>query len=253
MSDDKVITFQRGAEILREGEMGDTAFLIVEGKVEVSRKSGQGKKVLTIAGPGAFLGEMALLDPAPRAASAVALESTTCRRISPQALKNALEHAPPLIRYVLQSVIRTIRQRSGIAPAEGKKSGQGSGDPIMSVYKSDRILERISVAAGGIVFTQDSDGNTAYLVQTGSIEVSRDPGDGSIQVLRRFGPGEVFGEMALLGSGQRYATAVALVSTTLEVIRAEQFLEMLNQAPSFLKALTRIYARMIELGNMQQK
>lgn len=67
-------TFESGEEIVRQGDEGSGAFVIVSGRVEVVR---DGHKLAEL-GPGGFFGEMALLDNYRRSATVRALETTTC-------------------------------------------------------------------------------------------------------------------------------------------------------------------------------
>ena len=70
-------TFEVGDIIFREGESGDVMFILLEGAVELSVKVDKGEAVIkTVDTPNDFFGEMALLDEAPRSASAKALART---------------------------------------------------------------------------------------------------------------------------------------------------------------------------------
>ncbi|WP_428247667.1 cyclic nucleotide-binding domain-containing protein [Ferrovibrio sp.] len=238
-----VKTFQRGEVILREGEVGTDAYLLVDGKAEVFQGNGPDRKVLGVVMRGGVFGEMALIDPAPRMASAVALEICRCHVVNRAALQRAMDQAPALARYLLQSFIRNIRTAAGKpATLVGALSDSGS---ILSERQPHRILTRKSYAKGDVVFHQDSGGTTAYLIQTGEVHLLRTEPGGEPKLIRQLGPGEVFGEMALLHSMPRYAMAKAEMNTTLEVIRADHFNQLMSEAPPILQALTRIYAAMI--------
>jgi len=70
-------TFEAGDIIFREGESGEVMFILLEGAVELSVKVDKGEAVIkTVDTPNDFFGEMALLDEAPRSASAKALVRT---------------------------------------------------------------------------------------------------------------------------------------------------------------------------------
>jgi serine/threonine-protein kinase len=66
-----------GDLIIREGEAGDAAYIIVSGKCRAFRAIGDQQETLETMGPGDVFGEMALLLDAPRAASVEALEPST--------------------------------------------------------------------------------------------------------------------------------------------------------------------------------
>lgn len=71
--------FGPGEVIFREGDPGDTLFVIASGMVKISRLTVDGReKTLSYLGPGEFFGEMALLDQEARSATVEALEETEC-------------------------------------------------------------------------------------------------------------------------------------------------------------------------------
>jgi serine/threonine-protein kinase len=66
-----------GDIIIREGEAGDSAYIIVSGTCRAFRQAEQGEETLTTMGPGDVFGEMALLLDEPRAASVQAVDPVT--------------------------------------------------------------------------------------------------------------------------------------------------------------------------------
>ena len=69
--------FRRGEVIFHEGDPGDALFIIVAGEVKIALPSEEGDEaILATLGPGDVFGELALLDGAPRSATASALVGT---------------------------------------------------------------------------------------------------------------------------------------------------------------------------------
>ncbi|MEI7705893.1 MAG: Crp/Fnr family transcriptional regulator [Deltaproteobacteria bacterium] len=66
--------FSRGTVLFREGDPGREMYVIHRGKVEISRSAGRVEKVLSTLGQGEFFGEMAILNDAPRSATATCVE-----------------------------------------------------------------------------------------------------------------------------------------------------------------------------------
>jgi CRP-like cAMP-binding protein len=64
-----------GEVLFREGEAGDTMYVLQSGRVRISKESRDGTKTLAILGPGEFFGEMAILNRKPRTASAEVVEA----------------------------------------------------------------------------------------------------------------------------------------------------------------------------------
>ena len=69
--------FPRGTVLFREGEPGGEMFVVHQGRVVISKRAGGVEKVLTTLGQGQFLGEMSILNNAPRSATATCAED--CR------------------------------------------------------------------------------------------------------------------------------------------------------------------------------
>jgi CRP-like cAMP-binding protein len=69
--------YRRGEVIFHQGDPGDALHIILSGRVKISSPSETGvEAILTTLRPGEFFGSLALLDGAPRSASATAVEST---------------------------------------------------------------------------------------------------------------------------------------------------------------------------------
>jgi eukaryotic-like serine/threonine-protein kinase len=69
--------FRPGEQIIREGDVGDAAYMIVSGRCRAYRTVGEENETLTVMGPGDVFGEMALLLDEPRAATVEAIEGVT--------------------------------------------------------------------------------------------------------------------------------------------------------------------------------
>jgi CRP-like cAMP-binding protein len=106
-----------GQTIFSEGEAGDALFFIAEGKVVIQKSVDKKKgsvKTLSVLGPGDFFGEMALLEKAPRWASAVAQEPTRLLSLSAGNLRTWLsaDAKVPLRLFLpfVQSLNARLRQ-----------------------------------------------------------------------------------------------------------------------------------------------
>jgi len=82
---------------------------------------------------------------------------------------------------------------------------------------------------GAPVFARGDPGDAFYTVVEGAVEVFA-PEDGRPIVLERLGPGESFGELALLDGGQRAASVVCVGPTRLKVLRRDDFLDALPRS-----------------------
>jgi CRP-like cAMP-binding protein len=66
--------FSRGTVLFREGDPGGEMYVVHRGKVSISARVGSVEKVLSTLGQGEFLGEMSILNDAPRSATATCVE-----------------------------------------------------------------------------------------------------------------------------------------------------------------------------------
>ncbi|HJS33486.1 MAG TPA: EAL domain-containing protein [Alphaproteobacteria bacterium] len=102
---------------------------------------------------------------------------------------------------------------------------------------SNAPLRRIP--AGAVVFREGEAAESAYIVESGAIDIVRRAGHDRI-VLARLGPGEIFGEMALIDGSPRSATAIAACDTDLTEISGDQIRQRLAQADPLVVSLLRV-------------
>jgi len=97
-----------GEEIVREGEAGDALYLVLAGRLGVSRN---GRAVAEV-GEREIFGELALLDPAPRSATVRALGEVRLLRLDREDFAEILSERPELARGVVQVLARRLREAS---------------------------------------------------------------------------------------------------------------------------------------------
>jgi signal transduction histidine kinase len=96
-----------GTVVMEEGTEGDGLYIIVDGELEITRREGSSEILLAVQGPGTFLGEMSLMEKAPRNATVRALRPSELLVI-PAAEFNAILAASPAAALVL---LRTFASR----------------------------------------------------------------------------------------------------------------------------------------------
>ena len=101
-----------GTKIFQHGDAGDKLYLILEGKVRVSRDvPGMGEEALAVLGPGQVFGEMALLDESPRSADARVHERCRLLAIPKDGFDDLLFLHTDLAYEVLWSIVRMLLSR----------------------------------------------------------------------------------------------------------------------------------------------
>lgn len=104
---------------------------------------------------------------------------------------------------------------------------------LRGIFKnSDNILE---FPTGTAIFTEGTPGDVMYIILDGEVEVRT--GNNVVQVV---GPGDVVGEMALIDSKPRSASAVAKSGCRLVPVDEKRFLFVVNQTPFFSLHIMRI-------------
>ena len=105
-------TLAYGTRLFQYGDPGDKLYIILEGKVRISREvGGMGEEALAVLGPGEVFGEMALLDESPRSAGALAHERCRLLVITKDAFDDLLFLHKDLAYEVLWSCVRMLAAR----------------------------------------------------------------------------------------------------------------------------------------------
>lgn len=102
---DPYLDVPAGQAVFREGDAGQTMFIIETGVIEI-HLAARGKDVVATLGPGDFFGEMAMLEDQPRFASALAREPTRLLRIERAAFAD-------LLRQNVEIAVRIMRKLAG--------------------------------------------------------------------------------------------------------------------------------------------
>jgi CRP/FNR family transcriptional regulator, cyclic AMP receptor protein len=103
--------FRRGEVLFHQGDPGDSLFIVSAGAVKIVLPSEEGDEaILTTIGPGAFFGELALLDDAPRSATAVAMEPTETFVLRREAFRALIDTSPPARDALLAALAAELRR-----------------------------------------------------------------------------------------------------------------------------------------------
>jgi len=105
-------TVDAGSVIFREGEPGQSMYLLVSGKVRISRRvPGMGEEALAILDAGQYFGEMGVVEESVRSADAYAHETATLWRIDRRQFDQLLFTDKDLAYAVLWTLVRTLSAR----------------------------------------------------------------------------------------------------------------------------------------------
>lgn len=101
---------------------------------------------------------------------------------------------------------------------------------------SEHALEKRDFKPGQVIFSQGDDGDEAFIVETGQIEIARGNADAEL-VIATVDAGGLVGEMALIDNSPRMATARAIKKTTCIVIPKRAFSKLMRDANPVLQAV----------------
>src|SRR5262245_20402399 len=96
-------------------------------------------------------------------------------------------------------------------------------------------MQTVKFKAGNTIISEGEDGNTAFLIVSGSVKVSVGQ-EAKAKTLTTLGAGEVFGEMCLIEPGPRSATVKAVTDTECVVTSYDEFIPSMQNGPE--RALT---------------
>ena len=108
----------------------------------------------------------------------------------------------------------------------------------------NRALERITFQPGETIFNEGDDGQSAYIIESGMVEIAREVGGKKVP-LGTIDKNGIFGEMALVDDTPRMASATALTDCVLVAASEKSFQDKLDRSDPFVGALLRIFARNI--------
>jgi CRP/FNR family cyclic AMP-dependent transcriptional regulator len=103
--------FPENTLVIREGEVSDSMFVILSGKVKVFRTDDQGKEVpIDFMGKGGYFGEYAMLDGSKRSASVVTTEPSDFMVISKDTMLDLFAESPDMAFSLIRDLVTRIRE-----------------------------------------------------------------------------------------------------------------------------------------------
>jgi CRP-like cAMP-binding protein len=113
-----------------------------------------------------------------------------------------------------------------------------------------RRLHELRLPAGAVVFERGDPGDRFYVLQSGTVELCLGLGPEAVPI-RRLGPGDALGEMALVTGDPRSADAVVQEDAVFWVLDGDAFAALTARSVPLLRALTRDLCRRLRLATLQ--
>ncbi len=125
----KLENFKAGECIFKEGTPADSAYMITNGEVEISKEKHGERIVLATKKQGDVFGEMALIEQSERSATATAASNTVCYRLDEQYFLQELDGLHPFMRGIFKKLSGIVRRQT---------------DTVALVEAADRIKEKVT-------------------------------------------------------------------------------------------------------------
>lgn len=225
-----------GEVVIRQGDEGDRFYIIKSGSVEISIGDGrQGKTVLALLSKGDYFGEIALVKKVPRTASATALTECSLLVLG----KGDFEMMMAQRINIAVKIDRLIENRGFLARL-----------PLFSEFAPAQIAMAASRLvperhqSGQDIVTQGEVGDSFYIIREGALEVTVER-EGQRKRVAELGPGEYFGEIALLLDVPRTASVTAIRDSLVLRLRKDDFQSLMGEHLYFAKSLEQASSRRI--------
>ncbi len=243
------IELASGQILFREGASSRQLYRVVSGEIEVSRRMADRIAVLGRVGPGSFVGEMGTLVWTPRNGTARAVADTVLRRYRRSEFLDEVVRDPGLSAQVLNGLsLRTRAQieflRGAPAPHKPASASQRVVEALRSLLK--RLprqgalraaivrsgFARCEFESGSTLFEEGATSDGVFWIESGRVLVRTRDASGADRRAGRARAGEFLGEMGVLESLPRSATAVATTRVTASRMSPEEFAALLRRSPA---------------------
>ena len=229
------LEFVPGAYVFREGDPGESIFLIAEGEVEVIGSAKDSAKVMLARLPeGSVFGEFGFFLGSRRTMDVRALTKATVLELTRDALNRIISKygrvEAVLFDFYKERVVDTLLAMTEVfrpLSAEDRKLVIASA-------------VRKALLPGEDIVREGEEGQTMYIIKSGEAVVWVRGKDGARTEVARFGPGDFFGEVALATSRPRVATVTAVTGVELVEIPRPVIRDMAFKYPEVKSGLEKV-------------
>ena len=122
----ETVSLAAGSLLMQEGDPGDALYVLLDGEVKVTKRSGQQEVVLAVRGSGEMIGEMSLLERVPRSASVYAGRDSRLLKIGQDVFKQLVSIRPSAALAALRTVTARLRNTQAMLQQSEKMAALGT-------------------------------------------------------------------------------------------------------------------------------
>lgn len=120
------LSLRAGEILIKQGELGDSAYVVINGEFEIQKLAGQSLIKIDVRNPGDVVGEMALLSQGPRNATVIAKTDSEALRIPKEAFEKLLASSTTASLAVLHWVMARLTQNESLLHQQEKMAALGT-------------------------------------------------------------------------------------------------------------------------------
>jgi len=247
-----IIKKDKGEVLFFPGDAADICYIVKKGQIEIFVYDKDGNSiVIDVMREGDIIGDMALIMNSDRTAGARAVVTSELYCLTKRSLMEIIKKRPEFavkLMLVFRERLKNINNK--VFSLKIKKNLKFKDmESYQEVIKSSRRLFK----KGTIIFREFEKGKIGFVIKRGSVRlVKLNPILHQETELAVLGVGEIFGELSLLGSHQRIATAISdSDDTELIIYDEERFQNMIYHDIDFAMKVLKICCSRIK--NMNEK
>lgn len=224
--------FRKDEWVIKQGDDGDNLYVVDHGTLECYKqfqKNGEPKHVKTY-NPGESFGELALLYNAPRAASIKAVTESILFALDRDTFNNIVKDAIIKRREAFEKTLSKIELLDTMDPYERSKIAD--------------VAIPLKFKPGEFVIRQGEQGDKFFFIEEGNAVATKTmPGRKEPEEVYNYGPGDYFGELALLKGEPRAANVMAKNNLSLLALDRVSFTRLIGPLNDILKRNMKRYEK----------
>lgn len=236
----QAVTLRAGAHLFRQGDPGDSMYVLERGLLEVRIHDEDGAlRVLDRLEPGAAVGEMALMSGRPRSADVIAVVDSKLVRLSRGGFEKLAARYPAIVSGFAVAITPRIHR---IQVAGMLQKLFGDMEPAALHALQEQLVWR-RLADGEALFHQGDPASSMFIVVTGRLQVvysEQGYENGTNRTLAEVSRGETIGEFALINDEVRSASVYAVRDTDVVEITRPVFETLIEQHPQAMNQIARL-------------